>query len=175
MLLLGLLLAALGGVLAYAADCFKVEGEPLVEKIDALLPQIQCAKCGFPGCKPYAQAIARGEAEINRCPPGGEATFRQLADLLGYEANTLNSKLTDSNINHRARIIEADCIGCTQCIPVCPVDAILGASKFMHTVIASECTGCGLCLPPCPMDCIVMIPISESPSSWHYPVPKIDD
>lgn len=161
MLLICLLFAGLGLLLGYAAHYFKVQGEPLVEKIDALLPQTQCAQCGFPGCKPYAQAIAKDQADINQCPPGGDETVIALANLLGKQPKPLNSRFGEHKPKSVAVIIEADCIGCAKCIPACPVDAILGANKFMHTVIASECTGCELCIAPCPVDCIVMQSVPE--------------
>lgn len=161
MLLICLLFAGFGLLLGYAAIYLKVQGEPLTEKIESLLPQTQCAQCGFPGCKPYAQAIAKDEADINQCPPGGEETVIALANLLGKEPKPLNSAFGEPKPKSVAVIIEADCIGCAKCIPACPVDAILGASKFMHTVIASECTGCELCIAPCPVDCIVMQPVPE--------------
>lgn len=161
MLLICLLFAGFGLLLGYAAQIFKLQGEPLAEKIDALLPQTQCAQCGFPGCKPYAIAIAKNQADINQCPPGGEETVIALANLLGKSPKPLNTAFGESKPKHVAVIIEADCIGCSLCIPACPVDAILGANKFMHTIIASECTGCELCLAPCPVDCIVMQPLTE--------------
>jgi electron transport complex protein RnfB len=164
MLLICLLFTGFGLLLGYAAQAFKVQGEPLVEKIESLLPQTQCAQCGFPGCKPYAQAIAKNEADINQCPPGGEETIIALANLLGKEVKKLNTQFGETKPKSVAVIIEEDCIGCAKCIPACPVDAILGASKFMHTVIASECTGCELCIPPCPVDCIVMQPVPELPT-----------
>jgi len=148
---------ALGALLGWAARRFHVEGDPLAQRIDALLPQTQCAQCGFPGCRPYAEAIARGNADINQCPPGGEATIRALADLLGREAKPLNADNGIEKPALLALIDESRCIGCTLCIQACPVDAIVGAAKFMHTVIAEECTGCELCLPPCPVDCIDLI------------------
>jgi Na+-translocating ferredoxin:NAD+ oxidoreductase subunit B len=161
MLLICILFAGLGVLLGFSAHFFKVEGEPLVEKIDALLPQTQCAQCGFAGCKPYAIAIAHNEADINQCPPGGEETIVALANLLGQAIKPLNREFGETKPKQVAVIIEADCIGCAKCLPVCPVDAILGANKFMHTVIASECTGCELCIAPCPVDCIVMQPVPE--------------
>jgi electron transport complex protein RnfB len=164
MLLICLLFAGFGLLLGYAAQFLKVQGEPLVEKIDSLLPQTQCAQCGFPGCKPYAVAIAKNEADINQCPPGGEETVIALANLLGKQPKPLNTQFGETKPKSVAVIIEADCIGCVKCIPACPVDAILGASKFMHTVIASECTGCELCIAPCPVDCIVMQPVPEMPT-----------
>lgn len=130
----------------------------LVEKIDALLPQTQCGQCGYPGCKPYAIAIAGGEADINLCPPGGEAGVKALAELLEVEPKPLKEAKEQTAFSSVALIDESKCIGCTLCIQVCPVDAILGASKFMHTVIASECTGCERCIAPCPVDCISMQP-----------------
>ncbi|HQR50907.1 MAG TPA: electron transport complex subunit RsxB [Methylophilaceae bacterium] len=163
---------ALGVVLGYAALKFKVEGDPLVDKIDAILPQTQCGQCGYPGCKPYATAIAKGEADINQCPPGGEAGMRALADLLGVEPKPLNAEHGLPKPKSVAVIDESLCIGCTLCIQACPVDAILGAAKHMHTVIASECTGCELCVAPCPVDCIDMVPIPEKVDNWkwRYPV-----
>jgi len=137
--------------------------QSLVEKIDALLPQTQCTKCGYSGCKPYAQAISENQADINQCPPGGEAGIKKLASLLGVEEKSLNPKFGIKQPRKVAFIIEEDCIGCTKCLPPCPVDAILGANKQMHTVIAGECTGCELCIAPCPVDCIIMQDI-ESPS-----------
>lgn len=135
---------------------------PDANQIDAILPQMQCGRCGYSACRPYAQAIAHGEADINQCPPGGDAGVRALAELLGRKPKPLNP-------NHGAVpeeqtvawIDEAACIGCTRCIQACPVDAILGATKQMHTVIRLECTGCALCLEPCPVDCIHMVPVAE--------------
>ncbi|AOV18627.1 hypothetical protein BJI67_12715 [Acidihalobacter aeolianus] len=130
----------------------------LAERIDDLLPQTQCGQCGYPGCRPYADAIAAGEAEINQCPPGGEAGIRVLARLLGRTPLPLNPVHGTPKPRAVARIDESTCIGCTLCIQACPVDAIVGAAKLMHTVIAAECTGCELCLPPCPVDCIELRP-----------------
>ncbi|MEP7184268.1 MAG: RnfABCDGE type electron transport complex subunit B [Rhodanobacter sp.] len=131
----------------------------LTDRIDAILPQTQCEQCGFHGCRPYAEAIARAEAPINRCPPGGDAGIRALADLLGRAPLALDPTHGIEKPRTLARIIEADCIGCTKCIQACPVDAIVGASKLMHTVIADDCTGCELCVPACPVDCIVLLPM----------------
>lgn len=165
----------LGIVLGYSALKFKVEGDPLVARIDAILPQTQCGQCGYPGCKPYATAIAKGEADINQCPPGGDAGVRALSDLLGIEYKPLNAEHGEPKPKAVAVIKEELCIGCTLCIQACPVDAILGAAKHMHTVISSECTGCELCVAPCPVDCIVMEPIAETPNNWkwRYPVFEI--
>lgn len=128
----------------------------MIEQINALLPQTQCGKCGFQGCKPYATAIAAGTVDINRCPPGGEEGIQALADLLAVAPKPLDPECGVYKPRAVARIIEADCIGCAKCLAACPVDAILGAAKQMHTVITLECTGCELCIAPCPVDCIVM-------------------
>jgi electron transport complex protein RnfB len=133
----------------------------LIERIDSILPQTQCRQCGFLGCMPYAEAIAAGSASINQCPPGGEAGIQQLADLLGINPIPLNAENGVTKPKAVALIDEQDCIGCTLCIDVCPVDAIVGAAKQMHTVIKAECTGCELCLTPCPVDCIRMTPLTK--------------
>lgn len=151
-------LTTLGGLLLQTLSRrFRVEGSPLVARIDACLPQTQCGQCGHPGCRPYAEAIAAG-APINQCPPGGEETIRVLAELLGVDAVPLDTTHGQTAPPQIAVIDEAVCIGCTKCILACPVDAILGAAKYMHTVIASECTGCDLCIAPCPVDCITLVP-----------------
>lgn len=171
-----LVLTALAGVfgllLGFAAVRFKVEGDPLVDKIDAILPQTQCGQCGFPGCKPYAQAIANSEVDINRCPPGGETTIIALAELLGREPMPLDPERGEEKPPMVAVIEENTCIGCTLCIQACPVDAILGAAKQMHTVIAPECTGCELCVAPCPVDCIDMVEIDTDVLHWKWPSPE---
>ncbi len=140
-----------------------IEPSSLVAQIDTLLPQTQCAQCGYHGCRPYAEAIAAGEAPINRCPPGGVAGIGKLATLLQRPALPLDPEHGIEKPRLLARIIEADCIGCTKCIQVCPVDAIIGASKLMHTVLTDDCTGCELCVPACPVDCIelVLMPVSQ--------------
>lgn len=140
----------------------------LARRIDALLPQTQCRRCGFDGCRPYAEAIATGEADINRCPPGGEATIAELARLLGRGIEPLDTARGEHEPPTHALIDEDLCIGCTKCIQACPVDAIIGAPKQMHTVITIECTGCELCVPPCPVDCIAMLPAGSDA------VPAID-
>ncbi len=167
-----LLLLALvfGALLGYAAVRFRVEGDPIVDQINALLPQTQCGQCGFPGCKPYAEAIANGEA-INKCPPGGETTIQALADLLDVEALPLDGEHGEEKPPMVAYIREAECIGCTKCIQACPVDAILGAAKQMHTVIVDECTGCDLCVEPCPVDCIDMVPLPVTTRNWRWDMP----
>jgi len=133
-------------------------GSQRVAAIDALLPQTQCTQCGFQGCEPYAAAIDAGEADINQCPPGGDAGIHALAKLLRVDFKPLNTQHGDYKPRAVAMIVEADCIGCTLCIQACPVDAIVGAAKAMHTVLAEECTGCELCIAPCPVDCITMTP-----------------
>lgn len=153
-----------GAALTYAAKRLPPREDKLIKKINALLPQTQCGQCGFPGCKPYATAMARNEAPINQCPPGGQQTIYELADLLGSEPLPLNPEHGFEKPTPLVAFIrEAECIGCTKCIQACPVDAILGAAKQMHTVIADECTGCDLCVEPCPVDCIDMIPASTVP------------
>lgn len=138
------------------------------DDIDALLPQTQCTRCGFAGCRPYAEAIARGEAEINQCPPGGSATIAALAALLERPALPLNPANGVEGPPLVARIDEERCIGCAKCLPPCPVDAIVGAPRHMHTVIAQICTGCELCVAPCPVDCISMVP-REAPDEAPSP------
>ena len=161
-----------GAVLGYAAERFRTEGNPIVDQINAILPQTQCGQCGFPGCRPYAEAIAAGEAEINQCPPGGEAGIQALADLLDVEPKPLDAEHGEEAPAKSVAVIREDeCIGCTKCIQACPVDAILGAAKQMHTVISSECTGCDLCVEPCPVDCIDLVPEAESLKTWHWPLP----
>lgn len=135
----------------------------LVLQIDAILPQTQCGKCGYPGCKPYAQAIVDGDADINQCPPGGDANIHQLAKLTQHPYKPLNPANGVEQPRLLAVIDEQVCIGCTLCIQACPVDAIVGAAKQMHTVIAAECTGCELCVPPCPVDCIALVEASPPP------------
>lgn len=157
-----------GALLGFAAVRFKVEGDPIAEQVNALLPQTQCGQCGYPGCKPYAEAIAQGDA-INKCPPGGAATIAALADLFDIEPPTLDAPAqTPPRV---AYIREAECIGCTKCIQACPVDAIVGAARLMHTVIADECTGCDLCVEPCPVDCIEMRDLEVGVHEWKWPLP----
>lgn len=166
---IGILALFFGLLLGFAARKYHIEGDPLVESINQLLPQTQCGQCSYPGCKPYAEAIAKGEADINRCPPGGADTINALADLLGVEVKALDG---EEKLPSVAKIREEECIGCTLCIQACPVDAILGAAKLMHTVIASECTGCELCVAPCPVDVIDMIPITTTTANWTWPQPE---
>ncbi len=145
--------------------------DSIVNQIDKILPQTQCGQCSFPGCRPYAEAIAKGEPH-NQCPPGGDKVIRELAVLLNREVLPLNPEHgTHSEEKKVAFIREEDCIGCTKCIQACPVDAIIGAAKQMHTVIIDLCTGCDLCVEPCPVDCIEMHPLAVTPQTWGWPLP----
>jgi electron transport complex protein RnfB len=150
------------GVPAHGGGATDGADDALTLAIDALLPQTQCGQCGFSGCLPYARALAAGQAAVNRCPPGGDDGIAALAQRLGREPIALDPACGTHRPLHVARIDESRCIGCTLCIQACPVDAIVGAVKRMHTVVAEECTGCDLCLPPCPMDCIEMVPVQPA-------------
>jgi electron transport complex protein RnfB len=154
---LTLLVMVFGLVLGWVASRFRVDSDPVSDMVDALLPQTQCGQCGYRGCRPYADAISRKEADINQCPPGRDAGIRTLADLLGREQKPLNPENDGATSPTVVVIDEQRCIGCTLCIQACPVDAIVGASKLMHTVFETECTGCNRCLPPCPVDCIDIV------------------
>lgn len=175
-LTISLLSSFFGLLLGYSAIRFRVEGNPIVEEIDAILPQTQCGQCGFAGCHPYAEAIAKGEADINRCPPGGQMVITQLADLLGMDPKPLDGAVGEAVEQKLVAVIQEQwCVGCTLCIQACPVDAIVGAAKQMHTVIARECTGCKLCVPACPVDCILMVPEKTSLEQWVWPHPSHRD
>lgn len=170
---LALIATVFGLLLGYAAIRYRVEGDPVVDQIDAILPQTQCGQCTYAGCRPYAEAIAAGEADINQCPPGGEATIIALADLLDVEVKPLNAEHGEEKTSKTVvRIDENTCIGCTLCIQACPIDAIIGAAKQMHTVIESECTGCDLCIPPCPVDCIEVVEVKPDIRHWQMDKPK---
>lgn len=165
--LLGLLA---GTILGYAASHFHSnnDSDPLVDTIDNILPQSQCAQCGYPGCRPYAEAIAKGDA-INKCIPGGEPLMLKLAEIMAIEPQYINSETSaTSPERHVVYINESDCIGCTKCAKICPVDAIVGANKLMHTVISDLCTGCDLCISPCPTDCIEKHAITITQSNWNW-------
>lgn len=157
-------LAALAAVIGLAtlvvARYLPARGRSPADEINDLLPQTQCAQCGFPGCKPYADAIIDGTADIDQCVPGGNALVNSLARLLGRRSTELNPAFGEQAPPSVARIDEDACIGCVLCIAACPVDAIVGAARFTHTVISDECTGCELCVAPCPVDCIVMEPLA---------------
>ncbi|MCF4172416.1 MULTISPECIES: electron transport complex subunit RsxB [unclassified Vibrio] len=166
-----ILAAVFGAVLGFASIKFKVEADPIVDQIDGILPQTQCGQCGYPGCRPYAEAIANGDA-INKCPPGGQATIEKLADLMGVEVED-SAHDAEKSIKKVAFIHEDMCIGCTKCIQACPVDAIVGGTKALHTVIKDECTGCDLCVAPCPTDCIEMIPVETTADTWKWQLDAI--
>jgi len=163
-----LLMTGLAGLaallLVVARDRFQPETDEIVQRINQVLPQTQCAQCGYPGCLPYAEAVAAGEA-INLCPPGGDETVTVLAELLGREQEPLQDKAAPVV----AVIREDDCIGCTLCLPSCPVDAIIGSAQEMHTVIEADCTGCELCLEPCPVDCIDLVPVPVAAAAPAFP------
>lgn len=173
-ILLAIVAVIFGLILGYSAIRFRVEGDPVVDQIDALLPQTQCGQCTYAGCRPYAEAIANGEADINQCPPGGETTIVALSELLEVEIKPLNQEHGEVKESKTVVVIdEQTCIGCTLCIQACPVDAILGAAKQMHTVITSECTGCDLCIPPCPVDCIYVVPVEPTLNTWKWSRPEV--
>lgn len=153
-IVVGCLTALIAAALGLAATRLSATSNDAVDQINDLLAQTQCGQCGFSGCRPYAEAIAAGTANINRCPPGGEATILALGRLLGQQPIALDPDCGEQKPMSVAVIAEDACIGCAKCLQACPVDAILGASRYMHTVIAEECTGCELCVPPCPVDCI---------------------
>ena len=166
-----------GLILGRASEIFKVDAPEIVTQIDALLPQTQCGQCGYPGCKPYATAIANGD-RINKCPPGGYDTVVKLAELMNVEPEPL-AATEEEQVKKVAFIREDECIGCTKCIQACPVDAIVGATRQMHTVLIDECTGCDLCVEPCPVDCIDMLPVKETKQTWKWqlnaiPVTQVD-
>lgn len=142
------------------ADSEQAQREQLVDQIENCLPGTQCAQCGYPGCRPYAEAVLDNTIGIDQCPPGGSLTITRLADLLGRDANAAPVANAERQV---AVIDEANCIGCALCLPACPTDAIVGAHRFMHTVIAADCTGCELCLTPCPVDCIDLVPLARTP------------
>jgi len=159
-----------GALLGWAAVRLKVDGNPIVESIEEILPQTQCGQCGYIGCRPYAEAIANGEA-INKCPPGGAQGVAALAELLGRDVIPLEEEEKASDVPTVVTIRELECIGCTKCIQACPVDAILGAAKMMHTILTDECTGCNLCIPPCPVDCIDIVTPKITVQNWKMPKP----
>lgn len=171
-LVLTLLAVAFGVILGFAAVHFRVEADPIVDQLDALLPQTQCGQCGYPGCKPYAEAVAGGDA-INKCVPGGEPTMRKIAELMGVEPQPLGGEESANPVRKVAFIHEDQCIGCTKCIQACPVDAIIGATKAMHTILQDECTGCDLCVAPCPTDCIEMVPVPTTVDNWKWDLQSI--
>ena len=150
----------------YPAPVPPADPRPLADRLEDVLPQTQCTKCGYAGCRPYAEAIAAGEADINQCPPGGAGGVARLAGVLGRKVIALNPVHGLERPRAVAYIDEALCIGCTLCIQACPVDAIVGAAKQMHTIVPSLCTGCDLCVAPCPVDCIVLYPVTDERTGW---------
>lgn len=154
-----------GAILGFASQKLKVDSDPIVEKIDAVLPQSQCGQCGYPGCKPYAEAISNGDV-ITKCIPGGQPTVVKIAEILGVDVPSMDG--VEEPVEKVAFIDENMCIGCTKCIQACPVDAIIGTNKAMHTIIADLCTGCELCVAPCPTDCISMIKVKKDIDSWDW-------
>ncbi len=163
---------AFGLLLGFASIRYKVEGNPLAEQIDKLLPQTQCGQCNYPGCKPYAEAVASGKANVNQCIPGGTDVMIQISEITHREQLPMDAVADDKPKGKIIAVIDEDaCIGCVHCIKACPVDAIVGAIKQMHTVITDECTGCDLCAPACPVDCIDMIPVKENITSWGWQEP----
>ena len=171
---ISLLALAFGALLGYAARRFAVEADPIVEQIDALLPQSQCGQCGYPGCKPYADAVGNQGEAINKCAPGGEQTMLRLAELLNIDPQPIDGDASALEpVRKVAWIDESNCIGCTKCIQACPVDAIVGTTRAMHTVLTELCTGCDLCVAPCPTDCIEMCPILETPATWKWQLSAI--
>lgn len=167
-LVLTLLGFALGGLLGLAARAFAVDENPLADEIEALLPNSQCGQCGFPGCKPLAQAIVEGQAEINSCPPGGRVLAEKIADIMGVDVNSIGEPVAPMLASINAEL----CTGCTRCYKVCPTDAIVGANKQIHSVINKACTGCAKCQEACPEDCIELQPEGLSLNNWHWPKPQ---
>lgn len=171
---LSLLALVFGALLGYASRRFKVEEDPIVEQIDELLPQSQCGQCGYPGCRPYADAVGNHGEMINKCAPGGEQTMLKLAALLNVEPQPIDGdEEAKTPMRKVAWIDEANCIGCTKCIQACPVDAIVGATRAMHTVMTDLCTGCDLCVAPCPTDCIEMRPVATTTANWKWDLATI--
>ncbi len=171
-LLLVLAAGALGLLLGFVSTLLPRRDQRLIEAVNACLPQTQCGQCGYPGCRPYAQAIVQQGTPINRCPPGGEACVQKLSDLLNCENLALDPAYgTPPSAPQVARIDEASCIGCVLCVRACPVDAIIGAARYTHTIVPDQCTGCGLCLPPCPVDCITLEAVAPAPLSTRVAVP----
>ncbi|ADO48456.1 electron transport complex subunit RsxB [[Enterobacter] lignolyticus] len=168
--LLGLIF---GGILGYASRRFAVEDDPVVEKIDELLPQSQCGQCGYPGCRPYAEAVGCQGEKINRCAPGGEAVMLKIAALLNVDPQPADDEASQEPVRMLAVIDEPNCIGCTKCIQACPVDAIVGATRAMHTVVSDLCTGCNLCVAPCPTQCITLLPVKTTTETWKWDLQTI--
>lgn len=165
LIVIALIALVFGAILGYSSVKLKVEADPIVDQIDALLPQSQCGQCGYPGCRPYAEAIANGD-QITKCVPGGQPLVVKIAGLMGVDVPAMEGE--EAPETKVAFIHEDMCIGCTKCIQACPVDAIIGTNKAMHTVIADLCTGCELCVAPCPTNCIEMIKPKTSAQNWNW-------
>ncbi|WED24104.1 RnfABCDGE type electron transport complex subunit B [Vibrio sp. JC009] len=161
--------ASLGGALGFASKVFQVESNPLVDKIEALMPGGQCGQCGEAGCRQAAEAMVRGELSPDSCPPGGAALTTAIADMLG-----VSLEMGEEDISWVAQIDESQCSGCTRCYKACPFDAIVGATKQIHTVISDVCTGCQLCSQVCPQDCLSIVQVEPDVNTWYWPKPKTD-
>lgn len=163
-----------GLILGFASRRFQVDADPIVEQVEAMLPQSQCGQCGYPGCRPYAEAVALHGEQINKCVPGGEAMMLKLAAKLNIDPQPLDG---DEPVLQPALkvawIDESNCIGCTKCIQACPVDAIIGTTRAVHTVVSDLCTGCDLCIAPCPTDCIELRPVATTTSNWKWDLDTI--
>ncbi len=170
---LTLLALVFGLILGYASRKFAVTEDPIVERIEEILPQSQCAQCGYPGCRPYAEAVGNQGAKINLCAPGGEAVMLKIATLLNVEPQPLDGDNQAEPVRMLAIIDEANCIGCTKCIQACPVDAIIGSTRAVHTVISDLCTGCNLCVDPCPTRCIDLLPVATTTETWKWDLNSI--
>lgn len=163
-----------GLILGFASRRFHVDGDPIVEQVEAMLPQSQCGQCGYPGCRPYAEAVALHGEQINKCGPGGEAMMLKLAEKLNIDPQPLDGDAPELQPAIKvAWIDESNCIGCTKCIQACPVDAIIGTTRAVHTVVSDLCTGCDLCVAPCPTDCIELRPVATTTSNWKWDLETI--
>ncbi|MCS3429658.1 electron transport complex subunit RsxB [Klebsiella sp. BIGb0407] len=170
---LTLLALIFGLILGYASRKFSVTEDPIVERIEEILPQSQCAQCGYPGCRPYAEAVGNQGARINLCAPGGEAVMLKIATLLNVDPQPIDGDNQAEPVRMLAIIDEANCIGCTKCIQACPVDAIIGSTRAVHTVISDLCTGCNLCVDPCPTRCIDLRPVATTTATWKWDLNSI--